>query len=98
MESMSISQHSQPNEAVSPAMGEVYELLQWMPKEANRRFNLLPTDQSSLYGKVILFDTSQMSTCIYSTFSLGLVPRDILTGIAETGRGKQTLLEKQETN
>ena len=31
-------------------------------------------------------------SCLHvCTFSLGLVARDILTGITETGRGKQTL-------
>lgn len=29
------------------------------------------------------------------TFSLGFVARDILTGIAETGRGKQTLYKNE---
>lgn len=38
MESMSMSQQSQPNEDVSPAMGEMYMLFQWIPndEESNR--------------------------------------------------------------
>lgn len=33
MESMSMSQQSQPNEHVSPAMGEMYMLFQWIPND-----------------------------------------------------------------
>lgn len=33
MESMSMSQQSQPNEDVSPATGEMYMLFQWIPND-----------------------------------------------------------------
>lgn len=63
---MSISQHSQPNEAVSSAMGEVYELLQLMPNKVNKQNVLYCFPQTSVACmSEILFDASQMSTCAY---------------------------------
>lgn len=88
---MSISQQSQPNEAVSPDMGELYELLQWMPEKSQWKKPFLfsfPLRKVAQVKKIVCYEI-QLSTCC--TFSLGLVARDILTGITETGRGKQTL-------
>lgn len=54
---------------------------------------MLPfTDSLSSHIKEILMVVRCLHAC---TFSLGLVARHVLTGVTETGRGKQSLSKRQ---
>lgn len=64
---MSISQQSQPNEAVSPDMGELYELLQWMPEKSQWKKPFLfsfPLRKVAQVKKIVCYEI-QLSTCVY---------------------------------